>query len=350
MFNCKICNKSFNRVNIHLEEIHGLTKEEYYKKYINESSGKCLLCGISLKFNTINNPYKKCCSVCNRPKTLEQHIFVYGEDGKTIWEKSNEKRKKSNSKQGLIEKYGEDYYNTVLSPKFNGQLVIHQKRLDPEYNKFYLSRQPTRIEYYLEKGFSENEAKEIISKNQKTFSLDKCIEKYGEEGKLIWEARQKKWQDTLNSKSDEEKLEINIKKTRRCGSNKGLSVSNKETKFLNLLETLFNITIERSFVIVDENSNDIKIFDGKYKNILFEYNGDYWHCNPKKYDSEYFNKSVKLTASQIWEKDALKAKVAIDKGYILITVWENDMEDLSILPDEIKRIEGIINENKNINI
>ena len=42
----------------------------------------------------------------------------------------------------------------------------------------------------------------------------------------------------------------------------------------------------------------MKINDKKYyidvfipvKNIAIEYNGDYWHCNPEKYSSEYFHK------------------------------------------------------------
>lgn len=70
-----------------------------------------------------------------------------------------------------------------------------------------------RKEYWLEKGFTEKEAIEQISKVQSTFSLEKCIEKHGVDvGYKKWKSRQEKWQNTLNSKTEEEKKEINKKK------------------------------------------------------------------------------------------------------------------------------------------
>lgn len=69
------------------------------------------------------------------------------------------------------------------------------------------------VEHWIVKGYSEEEAKEIISKIDTSFSLEKCIRKYGEEkGKLFWKQRQEKWQNTLNSKSEEEKESINRRK------------------------------------------------------------------------------------------------------------------------------------------
>lgn len=69
------------------------------------------------------------------------------------------------------------------------------------------------IEYWTIRGFSEVEAKEKVSQEQVTFSLDKCIEKYGEpDGKQIWLNRQEKWKKTLDEKTDNEKNEIRRKK------------------------------------------------------------------------------------------------------------------------------------------
>lgn len=68
-------------------------------------------------------------------------------------------------------------------------------------------------EYWLLRGYSEEEYNKIISEKQKTFSLELCIEKYGEEkGKKIWKNRQDKWQKTLKNKPLEEIKEINKKK------------------------------------------------------------------------------------------------------------------------------------------
>lgn len=57
-----------------------------------------------------------------------------------------------------------------------------------------------------------DEAKESLSNRQRTFSKEKCIERYGEDGFKVWEERQNNWQNTLNSKSKSEKKEIDKKK------------------------------------------------------------------------------------------------------------------------------------------
>jgi len=71
-------------------------------------------------------------------------------------------------------------------------------------------------EYWMSRhNMTEEEAIRKISERQSTFSLEKCIEKHGEvEGTKIWQARQDKWQDNLNSKPQDEKDEINRKRSR----------------------------------------------------------------------------------------------------------------------------------------
>ena len=72
---------------------------------------------------------------------------------------------------------------------------------------------PRRKEYWLNKGFTEEESINLISKIQSTFSLEKCIKKYGLiNGTNIWTNRQIKWQKTINNKSQGEIDEINRKK------------------------------------------------------------------------------------------------------------------------------------------
>lgn len=72
---------------------------------------------------------------------------------------------------------------------------------------------PRCIEFWLSKGYTEAEAKDKLSEHQATFTKEKCIAQYGEErGLEVWLNRQKKWQDTLNTKTEEEKQDINKKK------------------------------------------------------------------------------------------------------------------------------------------
>jgi uncharacterized C2H2 Zn-finger protein len=55
----------------------------------------------------------------------------------------------------------------------------------------------TTILYWIKRGYTEEQAMEEIRKRQSTFTLEKCIEKYGEvEGKNVWLERQEKWIDS----------------------------------------------------------------------------------------------------------------------------------------------------------
>jgi hypothetical protein len=64
---------------------------------------------------------------------------------------------------------------------------------------------PMTLEYWQKRGFDEQTAKLKLKQRQRTFSLERCIKKYGEEkGIEIFNKRQEKWQNTLNSKSEEE--------------------------------------------------------------------------------------------------------------------------------------------------
>ena len=70
------------------------------------------------------------------------------------------------------------------------------------------------VEYYIKRGASLEEAGLLLQDRQSTFSLERCICNFGEEqGTKVWQDRQKVWQNTLNSKSEEEKQAINKKKS-----------------------------------------------------------------------------------------------------------------------------------------
>lgn len=62
----------------------------------------------------------------------------------------------------------------------------------------------------------------------------------------------------------------------------------------------------------------------KEKNVLIEYQGDYWHCNPEKYTADYLHTKKQITAEQIWNQDKLKKEIAEKSGYKLFIIWESD--------------------------
>lgn len=119
-------------------------------------------------------------------------------------------------------------------------MTAHEKR----------SLSPRCIEFYLAKGLSHVEAERQLSAFQTTFSKEKCIKAHGEEeGIKIFEARQKKWQTTLNSKSQKEIDNINSKKNRWRNLTNDQSFALKEKISKKVKKTTSLRTIEeRKFV------------------------------------------------------------------------------------------------------
>lgn len=73
--------------------------------------------------------------------------------------------------------------------------IKNKKLLNPDK---YKNKINTKIEYWLNKGYNKEEAEQKLRERQQTFSLQKCIDKYGEiDGLKRWQQRQDKWQHTL---------------------------------------------------------------------------------------------------------------------------------------------------------
>lgn len=66
------------------------------------------------------------------------------------------------------------------------------------------------------------------------------------------------------------------------------------------------------------------IYDIKHLNYIIEFNGDYWHANPKIYKDECVIRG--RTAAEIQEYDYKKLKTVEDLGFKTYTVWESDFK------------------------
>jgi G:T-mismatch repair DNA endonuclease (very short patch repair protein) len=60
------------------------------------------------------------------------------------------------------------------------------------------------------------------------------------------------------------------------------------------------------------------------KKIAIEFNGTYWHCDPRFYEASYHNKKKNLTASQIWQYDEERKVFLENNDYKVLTIWEFD--------------------------
>jgi len=65
--------------------------------------------------------------------------------------------------------------------------------------------------------------------------------------------------------------------------------------------------------------------------------GDYWHCNPKKYSADYFHKLLNKTAAEIWVKDKYVTENLISNGYKVLRIWQCDIDSIKI-EEQLKQI------------
>ena len=164
--------------------------------------------------------------------------------------------------------------------------VIRQKIFCKDRNDFNKLKKNHNcsIEYYLTKGMTEEEAKKALSERQSTFSLKKCIKKYGEEeGIKRFKERQEKWLKSLDTPENKEKIKQGQLKGFKSTMGKGYSeisqqlfnsIKNKLPKNLNIL-----YATNGGEYIVDCSPIKHPMLDFYIPSLKcwIEFDGDYWH-------------------------------------------------------------------------
>lgn len=357
MVECKICNKELKDLkglSVHLSKSHKMTKDElkeYYDKYIKkENEGICYFCENESIFKGITQGYHKICSSkeClgktratgtyeflmykynlskdDAIKLMEKRAKERGKKIKNSLDKKLEenpnfhKEKSHQSKEYWLKRgYTEEESNQKTKEVMG---MIHEKtwKKRKEHPELYQDVNTTQIGYWLKKGYSEEESIEKVKNRQSTFTLNKCIKKYGEkEGLKIWKERQEKWALKLKEKLSK----LNYKK----------DYSKIEKQFVEILVNRMNLNMDEHYSCLNEqffmynNDNmDYTTYDFVLKKTkkVIEFNGDYWHCKPSKYDKNFFNKSKQMFAHEIWDRDKLRIKYIEKEGYEVKTIWESD--------------------------
>lgn len=169
-----------------------------------------------------------------------------------------------------------------------------------------------------------------ISENRKGKSI-------GEKNSManpIWRKKartnlKKRW-DSGELESTRKHMSETLKKTIREGKIKSNIFSKKELEILEILTTMGYDTIHS--YKVDTKICDIFI---PSLNLIIEYFGDYWHCNPNKYDYNYFNVKKKKFAWELWDYDEKKLDLIMKLGYNLEVIWESELKDDNKLIEKI---------------
>lgn len=174
----------------------------------------------------------------------------------------------------------------------------------------------TNIEYYLNQGMSEEDAKKALHDRQATFTIEKCIKKYGEEeGIKRFNNRQEVWIKSLKNHFKQNGNKINKLYFR----------SSLQESIENKLKESFP-DIENEFYIFDNKQKRGYSYDIRLNNKLIEINGDYWHANPKLYDGNFLIRINKkeIPAKDIWLEDKYKKSCARRNKYKILYIWESD--------------------------
>ena len=284
MTNCKYCGKeTSNKVYCSREcQAKGLSIENRSAERIKR---ECEFCGEEFKIKKNDLKFGKgkyCSRIC---KDKHQKVKYKGENNPSYNRNVSEEEKEKRSK-------------TVKESWKNDE--IREKRLK--------SMKDTLNKYNNEYGYSYGWSDEARKKRKKTL-----LENHGVEH--IWEGEYGN-RDCDNSFIEEYGI---------------TSIEYAQ----NFLDKASQTKIEK---IVENilNNNDIKYkkekriyFDDSYKkydfylknyNILIECDGDYWHGNPKFFES--FNKTQRSNK----KNDKFKNKLAKEKGFNLLRYWEDEIK------------------------
>lgn len=231
MIKCEMCHTSHKQLASHLHNKHKISVPQYLEQFPNAKT----VC------ETTSQKYRERLAGENNP---------WFNHGGTLSSFSRKNKKYANmseeDKDVVIKRAIDDYIKTTLA-----------------------ENRPMNVQYWINRGLSEEEAAAVVSKRQSTFSLAKCIEKHGEEeGKAKWAARQEKWLKNYKKTNYSKVSQLLFK-----------ALLEKEPAFLEdaIFANRFND---------DENAEcTIKTPSGSFKpdfyvaslSKVIEFDGDYWH-------------------------------------------------------------------------
>ena len=342
MLICQICNKeckNFSSLSQHISRIHKLAIKYYYDKYLKKGNeGKCLNCGKDTKFIDINIGYRKFCNLkcsnnCEEIKNKKKQTCLehHGVENPTQAKEIQEKVKKTK-----LKKYGNENYNnrekateTCLEKygvKHNSQTKKNKEKVkktwsnktDEEINDIQNKKIQTWLKHYgVDHYFKSNEFKEYIE--------EYMLEHYGVEHYNSSNDFKDKIQKIWNNRTNKEIEEITKNREKTCLEKYGVKHNSqfeeiKEKKKQTMIDrydvsnpcymtdrTYSKISQELFWSIYDQLPQNLKekcyfaelnkefgtkinfkgyFYDFVISNIKFciEFNGDYWHRNPKLFD------------------------------------------------------------------
>jgi hypothetical protein len=107
------------------------------------------------------------------------------------------------------------------------------------------------------------------------------------------------------------------------GKHKPIWQSKGHLEVFHILKNIFGLECEIEYN-VNGKSFDIFVKD---KNLLLEFNGTYWHADPRIYNPNDIISKRKILAKEKWKFDEKKISIAINAGYNIKTIWQLDWDN-----------------------
>jgi len=251
---------------------------------------------------------------------------------KVIKDKNLTRTKDRCKKLNIIQE-GEYYKTEKICPICNTKTFIKTKESTTTCRNYYNAIKKggncKKCSLELQKGEGNpffgkkhsDKTKSTISKNRKGKALgdNNAMSKY-EHRKKLSDSLIKSWGSGKLEETRKKMSEV-LKNSRRSGKIKSVNKSKKETEICKDIKKM-GYKINSSYK-VDTKICDIFIPE---LNLIIEYFGDYWHCNPNKYSADYINKKKNLTAKEIWDYDNSKLELIKSYGYNLEVIWESELK------------------------
>lgn len=280
-----------------------------------------LLCDLSLLYkNDIEQKYNEYKSEKSVKKKIE---IRYGNDQLNLYENKLKNRSKPVVKSNLTVKYWLDRGYTEIQAKEKISKIQSnnsKKRHKKTFN--YKIQNPICVEYWKNLGFDdmveiENLRKPYLDKCSNT--LSRYIEKYGEkDGKKIFYDGVNKRIKTMIERYGTKTVTTYVSKESLKFLIKIYKVMRKNGIKKN--DIVWGISGNKEFVLTDTKLGQSYFYDFviKSKKIIIEYNNLFWHPRNKE---EWrgigdYNKVLEYQKS--------KENLAISRGYVVYYVWNDD--------------------------
>lgn len=259
---------------------------------------------------------------------------------------------------------GMDYNDAVLNVR---TVQTNRSKMAAAKNKGMPSTRT--IEFWQNKGMSAQDALDKVKQIQSRDLLYFC-NRYGDtDGLIKFNNMIQQRIDTWLERPLEERLIINASKgrtyeqmvlkhghdiandiiRRRCHSINGGSISVESMNFFKELEQelpeyFFHNSItgykgNERWILCD---NKLYYVDYIINNCVIEFNGSFWHADPRKFSPNTWHSVCNKTAQDIWDQDNKRIDNLTRLGYNILTIWSDDIKENK--QNVIKQCKEFLNE------